>query len=186
VGVDQTSPDGSDFGSSSTEFHVFPGSVWVSLIDTTTGAVGGTNFDEATILPKDAGNGITYGKTQTGDQLASAEYSLELPSTLIPGDKYKVEIYQPSSYTSMNPSSEDAKYAFRMGPPYKQGGQPPNYDGSWADDLVWMQDYTAWPTLSVTPNTSNNSPEVPLAGLLPLVGLGVVGAAWWMMRKRKV
>ena len=170
VTVEQTSPDGSDFGTSNTEFHAFPNTIYVSFND-------GKSYDRATISAADQDTGLTYTKSGTTPVSATADYSVSLPSGLTPGNSYTLEIYQPQSYTGPQPSSSDQKYAFRMGPAQ---------DGSWADDLVWMQDFSSWPTFSPSPIPTGQLPEVPYAGWLPAVAVLSAAVGIWAIKRRSV
>ncbi len=184
VTVDQTSPDGSDFGTSNTEFHAFPNTIYVSFDGS--GNTGSSTYYPATIFSSDKGVGISYNKSGKGPVAATVEYSVRFPSTLSQSGSYTLKIYQPGSYTGPSPSSNDQQYAFRMGPPYTQGGQPPTADGSWSDDLVWMGQYTSWPNLPASSIPTGQLPEVPYAGLLPVVGVVGAGIGIWVRRKRSV
>ena len=79
VTVAQTSPDGSDFGTSTTEFHAFPSTIYVDVVDSS-GTVESSAF--AASLTTQGNPGITYLKTETGDKSATATYQVMLPSSL--------------------------------------------------------------------------------------------------------
>lgn len=117
--VAQTQPDGSDFNlngvPSSTEFHAFPATIYIDL-----SAGASVTMVPAELIPTDAGTGITYTQTTTGPVSASAEYTLEIPSSLADSSSITAAIY--SVTTQGDP------YTFRMGPAS---------DPSWSDDVVY-------------------------------------------------
>lgn len=167
VTVAQTSPDGSDFGTSTTEFHAFPSTIYVDIVDTS-GTVEPSAF--AASLTTQGNPGITYLKTETGDKSATATYQVVLPSSLSLTTGQDLAIVSPDE-TGPSPGSTGLNTAqtqtFRMGPVD---------DNSWGDDIVSGTASLMIPT--------GQLPEVPYAAVLPVVAILGIGAFWLRNRTR--
>lgn len=171
VTVTQTSPDGSDFGTppntSNKEFHAFPQTIYVDVINNS-GTVESTAFAASLTTP---GNpGITYLKGETGDQSATATYQVVLPSSLSLTSGQNLAIVSPDEngplpgLTTLNRAQTQT---FRMGPVD---------DNSWNDDIVSGTATMMIPT--------GQLPEVPYAAVLPAVAILGLGAFWLRNRTR--
>ena len=169
VTVTQTSADGSDFGTgpnaSTTEFHAFPSTIYVDVVNGS-GVVQSSAFSASLTTPGDPG--ITYSKTETGDKSTTASYRVVLPSSLTLTSGESLAIVSPDESgpapgsTTLNTAQKET---FRMGPVD---------DNSWSDDIVSGTTKLTIPT--------GQLPEVPYAALLPLVAL-LGGSAFWLRNR---
>ena len=162
VSVSQTSADGSDFGTGTTETHPFPQNLYFYIANSS-GTPINSNLLDATFVSSSPANGITYQKNETESVTGTAQYEVTIPpSDYSASDELLIYPYSNGPGSDYN----NKTYAFRMGYPS---------DTSFSDDVI-----------SGTTNITipvGQLPEVPYAAALPAAAVLGAGALW--LRRRR-